>query len=48
VACRKGYVEELGRPQALLAVGRSNVGYIDTKARKGKPGHRVTDRCIKK
>jgi len=39
--CRKRYVEELGRPQALLAVGRSNVGYIDTKARKGKPGHRV-------
>jgi hypothetical protein len=41
VACRKRYGEELGRPQALLAVGRSNVGYIDTKARKGKPGHRI-------
>jgi hypothetical protein len=37
----KRYVEELGRPQALLAVGRSNVGYIVTKARKGKPEHRV-------
>ena len=34
----KRYVEELGRPHALLAVGRSKVGYIDTKARKGKPG----------
>jgi hypothetical protein len=41
VACRKRYVEELGRPHTLLAVGRSKVGYIDTKARKGKPGHRV-------
>jgi hypothetical protein len=37
----KRYVEELGSPHALLAVGRSKVGYIDTKAQKGKPGHRV-------
>jgi hypothetical protein len=37
----KRYVEELGRPHTLLVVGRSNVGYIVTKARKGKPGHRV-------
>jgi hypothetical protein len=41
VACRKRYVEELGRPPGLLAVGRSAVGYTAIKARKGKPGHRV-------
>jgi hypothetical protein len=41
VACRKRYVEELGRPLGLLAVGRSEVGYTAIKARKGKPGHRV-------
>jgi hypothetical protein len=41
MACRKRYVEELGRPHALLTVGRTRVGYIDTKAQKGKPGHRV-------
>jgi hypothetical protein len=42
MACRKRYVEELGSPHALLAVGRSKVRYIvDTKAQKGKPGHRV-------
>jgi hypothetical protein len=41
VACRKRYVEELGRSQALLAVGRSKVRYTAIEARKGKPGHRV-------
>jgi hypothetical protein len=37
----KRYVEELGRPHALLAVGSSKVRYTATEARKGKPGHRV-------
>ena len=37
----KRYVEELGRPHGLLAVGRSKVGYTIIEARKGKPGHRV-------
>jgi hypothetical protein len=37
----KRYVEELGRPLGLLAVGRSEGGYTAIKARKGKPGHRV-------
>jgi hypothetical protein len=41
VACRKRYVEELGRPHGLLAVGRSNVRYTAIEARKGKPGHRA-------
>jgi hypothetical protein len=41
VACRKRYVEELGRPHGLLAVGRSNVRYTVIEARKGKLGHRV-------
>jgi hypothetical protein len=41
VACRKRYVEELGRPHGLLAVGRSKVRYTAIEARKGKPGHRV-------
>jgi hypothetical protein len=33
----KRYVEELGRPQGLLAVGRFNVRYTAMEARKGKP-----------
>jgi hypothetical protein len=41
VAGRKRYVEELGRPHALLAVGSSKVRYTAIEARKGKPGHRV-------
>jgi hypothetical protein len=41
MACRKRYVEELGRSHALLAVGSSKVRYTAIEARKGKPGHRV-------
>ena len=41
----RGMQEEIRRrtweAPALLAVGRSNGGYIVTKARKGKPGHGV-------
>ena len=39
MACRNRYVEELGRPQGLLAAGRIVVRHTDTEARKGKPGH---------
>src|SRR5205085_4465472 len=37
----KRYVEELGRPHGLLAVGRPNVRYTVSEARKGKPGDRA-------
>jgi hypothetical protein len=37
----KRYVEELGRPPGLLAVGRSKVGYTAMEAGAGKPGHRA-------
>jgi hypothetical protein len=39
VACRKRYVEELGRPHKLLRVGSVGGGYTAIEARKGKPGH---------
>jgi hypothetical protein len=39
VACRNRYVEELGRPHRLLAVGRVVVGHTDIEARRGKPGN---------
>jgi hypothetical protein len=38
VACRKRYVEELGKPQGLLLVGRVVVRYAVIEAREGKPG----------
>ena len=40
VACRKRYVEELGRPHGLLAAGRGDAGYTVIEARKGKPRYR--------
>jgi hypothetical protein len=39
VACRKRYVEELGRPHTLLRAGRIGVRYTAIRAHKGKPGH---------
>ena len=34
VACRKRYVEELGRPHRLLPVGSAGVGYTAIEARR--------------
>jgi hypothetical protein len=38
-ACRKRYVEELGRPQRLLRVGSVGGWYTAIEAREGKPGN---------
>ena len=38
-ACRKRYVEELGRPHRLLCVGSVVGWYTALEARKGKPGN---------
>jgi hypothetical protein len=38
VACRKRYVEELGRPRRLLRAGSVGGGHTANEARKGKPG----------
>ena len=35
VACRKRYVEELGRPHRLLPVGSAGIGYTAIEARRG-------------
>jgi len=40
-ACRKRYVEELGRPHRLLCVGSIGEWYTATEAHKGKPGNRT-------
>jgi hypothetical protein len=37
VACRKRYVEELGRPQRLLRVGSVGGWYTAMEAQEGKP-----------
>ena len=39
MACRKRYVEELGRPHRLLRGGSVGGGYTAIEARKGKPGN---------
>ncbi len=39
VACRKRYVEELGRPHRLLRVGSVGVRYTVSEAQEGKPGN---------
>ena len=38
MACRKRYVEELGKPRGFLLVRRVVVRYAVIEARKGKPG----------
>jgi hypothetical protein len=42
MACRKRGVEELGKPQRLLLVGKTGAGYAGIETRKGKPGHRIS------
>jgi hypothetical protein len=37
MACRKRYVEELGRPHRLLPEGKTEAGYTANEARKGNP-----------
>ena len=41
MACRKRYVEELGRPHRLLCVRSIGEWYTATEAHKGKPGNRT-------